>query len=656
MAKFSVSLRAFLGASIVSLSLLSPALGATYYVDPVNGQNSNAGTSPGAAWRNPPGTRNASNSGFISSSWGGITTSNKVKCGDVILLKGGTTQGSGQGGAWRIDGNYYTADCTGTTGEGPSSGRIVIRIASAGEWSGSNGHFALDGTGITPACSTFCGNQAGLLDVEGVDSITIAGLSASQRIVVRDSSEHGVLVANGFGPQRFRFRAKWLELANNSGAGIDVSRQTNWQVSDVISHDNRGPGFATGLTNDHDVIDGAFVDTESYNNGLGEYGGYADAYFYVGGVSLWTIRAWSHDNRQRGFDTGSTGNSKSFLYRFRDLRSWNNGKTTNPNIQRAGFGFSGDGPVGGVQSRNYVFNSIFYRNPGAGGWLGYDGGWTEVWNSVFFRNDYSGVGGNGELVYDRGADRTAVFNSIFQRRDENIWQYSQAVGAVDRVPFSNHNIYRPNSSTSEPISTFSFGGSCTPGTSQSFGGGRTFAQGLCFAGPNDKIPGSRSSCTSAGPGKGSVACTMTNTDPAFTNIGGDCDGGSFSFQACDFSLRSNSAAIDAGGFYMTATSGGTNSNTISVSADPRNYFVSPASFLEAVPDRIQIQGCGVVTIQSMTANSITFSPACSWSSGAGVHLPWSGSAPDIGALELGTTDPGGQAPAPPTLLSVDIVP
>src|SRR5262245_2987183 len=147
---------------IAAMSWLTPAFAATYYVDPASGANTNNGTSPGTAWKTPPGTRTVNNSGFISTAWGAITTSAKVQCGDVMLLKGGSTQGSAQGGAWRIDANYYTNNCT----AGP---RITLRIATSAEWSGSAGNFIIDGTGITGTCVNFCGSggYVALVDVEG---------------------------------------------------------------------------------------------------------------------------------------------------------------------------------------------------------------------------------------------------------------------------------------------------------------------------------------------------------------------------------------------------------------------------------------------------------------------------------------------------------
>ncbi len=49
------------------------AWAATFYVDPVAGNDANPGTSQTAAWKTIPGTRTSSNSGFVSSSWGPIS-------------------------------------------------------------------------------------------------------------------------------------------------------------------------------------------------------------------------------------------------------------------------------------------------------------------------------------------------------------------------------------------------------------------------------------------------------------------------------------------------------------------------------------------------------------------------------------------------------
>jgi len=144
----------------------------------------------------------------------------------------------------------------------------------------------------------------------------------------------------------------------------------------------------------------------------------------------------------------------------------------------------------------------------------------------------------------------------------------------------------------------------------------------------------------------------------------------------DYRLTSSSASyIDTGNGFCHATSNGSGTTVsvscIGASTDPRHYFPQPGDYYDLnnsdcrghgvrTADAInsgcfdvQIEGaCGVRQITSMTTNSITFSGAsCSWTTGAKVHVPWSGSAPDVGALEFESG-----APQPPTLLTVELLP
>lgn len=101
-------------------------------------------------------------------------------------------------------------------------------------------------------------------------------------------------------------------------------------------------------------------------------------------------------------------------------------------------------------------------------------------------------------------------------------------------------------------------------------------------------------------------------------------------------FRTNSAG--SGTIISVLGNGGSN--------DPRHYFIGPDSYHQANPDTIQIQGavCQDAVAQrgsaerakiiSMTANSITLDRSCTWSTGAGIHLPWNGSSPDMGAFEF----------------------
>ncbi|MCH8853185.1 MAG: hypothetical protein IID41_11115 [Planctomycetes bacterium] len=101
-----------------------------------------------------------------------------------------------------------------------------------------------------------------------------------------------------------------------------------------------------------------------------------------------------------------------------------------------------------------------------------------------------------------------------------------------------------------------------------------------------------------------------------------------------------SPLIDAGDFLVFATSAGANATVIPVDRDPRRVFRSGIPSIGVEPDIIQIDdGDGNpatrirVRIASMTANNITVENPVSFDAGAGIHVPYTGNAPDIGAFE-----------------------
>src|SRR5262249_7115250 len=315
---------------------------------------------------------------------GPISTTNKIQCGDVILLKGGSTQTSAQGGAWRIDGqiappyySYYTSTCT-------TSARIVVVIATSDQWPGSTGNFTIDGTGVMPACiqNQFCGayGYVGLVNVFRVNYFILKGLSATQRIEIKNAARGpsqelgmGLLVSNAFDMLHNMlrgdgFKGKWLSVHDNTGAGIAVSTWKNWIVIQTVSYNNGGPGYSAGAQSDLRVRNGAFVDAEAYNNGTAAYNGFADAFFFDGANQLWCVRCSAHDNVQRGFNTGTISNTMGSTYMLRDMRAYNNG-TCDPNqswcqnVSRNGFGFSGSDLLNQYPQQNFIVRAIPYPNP-----------------------------------------------------------------------------------------------------------------------------------------------------------------------------------------------------------------------------------------------------------------------------------------------------
>ena len=131
---------------------------------------------------------------------------------------------------------------------------------------------------------------------------------------------------------------------------------------------------------------------------------------------------------------------------------------------------------------------------------------------------------------------------------------------------------------------------------------------------------------------------LWGVDPKFVN-----------FTGRDFHLQSSSPCIDAGTFPTTITSAG--SGTQIPVADAK-IFVD--GFGIADGDSIQLQGqtqVARITSINYTTNVLTVDQPLTWTSGLGVSIPYSGSAPDIGAYEY-TSGAGTTPPAAPKNLKV----
>ena len=678
------------------------ATAATYYVDPAAGSNANNGTSTVTPWLNPPGTRNVVGSGYWSSTWGSKSTSNKVACGDVVLLKGGSTQTSSQGGSWNIDGTYYTANCTTNT-------RISIRIAASGEWAGSSGNFTIDGTGVTPSC-TNCPTDRGLalINVGCANFIEVRGLSDSQRIVLTNVTGAG-FSAGCYGTPQRGLRGDWWNIMNAYNAAT-VGSLSNWQISNVTASGIRSGGFLTGFTNDWLVDGGAYVNATIHDSGCGtsvaplgsqgcacpvygtqsdcnsncsgpeprygttgcstDHSGSADAFNFTGGVNMWCINCTAYQTGERGMDAGviwdpNLLNSPNgeFRYHWRNIVAYSNGLTCNTGspphwcastaLLVSGSDWSYPACTGtGTPSaccianglgacpappqptvRSFINGLISWGHLG-GAFGGYGGLHQEAWHAVFYNN--GGAFGLGAEDRDE-----RYFNSISPTGNAfTAGSANPAEPTGQYTPTVLSNCLRPNSANSEAL-----GGNCSncnPPSNTWPGAGTYTSPPAWITAASNKLG-------------------LTNCDPKFVALS------TSSFAANDFHLQAGSSAIDGGRFFLLANGAGTNASTITVKsnggwADPRDYFISPTTYLDATPDTVQIQNAtcaastptlqsGQAQIVSMTATTITLDRACSWTDGAGIHLPWTGSAPDMGAFEFGAT-----SATAPTLISVQLAP
>jgi hypothetical protein len=586
-----------------------PVSANTYFVDPTGGadpNNNRSGTSPANAWQNLPGTRLANNAGFWGDgTWGSITSGNKLPCGSTIYLKGGATQNAAQGGAWLIDPTYYSS-CT-------AASPITIKVATASEWSGSAGDFTLDGTGITPTYGVY-DTHAALINVTSLNGIHIKGASSTQRINVQDSTGNTLTThTTARTTQMSDFLVEYHEHLNSSD-GINLGPLNNYKISNTIVHDitNSG-GIQTGLNIDHVQSNGAFVDVEVYNTGSATPSTNDDGIFLVGGRSIWCVRCTSHDNNQRGVNVGIIFDpfTEPYRYRFRGLVSYDNGAVCAQDCLGNGYGGSGDDSTSNIRATIVGYRS--YRNQQGSAWS-YGSLGTEVWNATLYDSNLNVSSPKGDIMYDRGGWNTYWINSYQRasRADSGFGSSGLATGvAWNLTPVIRDSCWRHFSSTTETLGTEGFSGT--------------------YASPHSAFSGNGNMVGTACPAASTAFTTIHATD----------------YTLSDFTPQAAGGLVDQGRFLMLTASAKSNSTALDVvgnggSSDPRDFFIERNSYLGAGYNsdgtenndrKVQIEGCGVRKVESMTATTITLDTACTWSAGAGVSLPWVGAAPDIGAVE-----------------------
>jgi len=84
-------------------------------------------------------------------------------------------------------------------------------------------------------------------------------------------------------------------------------------------------------------------------------------------------------------------------------------------------------------------------------------------------------------------------------------------------------------------------------------------------------------------------------------------------------------SIDRGTFIAYTAEAGQGTTQVPVSSDPRRCFL--------LGDTVQIEDAGVAVIVEVGDTEIVVDTALTFAAGAGVHLPWNGVRPDLGAVE-----------------------
>jgi hypothetical protein len=123
-------------------------------------------------------------------------------------------------------------------------------------------------------------------------------------------------------------------------------------------------------------------------------------------------------------------------------------------------------------------------------------------------------------------------------------------------------------------------------------------------------------------------CSMAAAGFVDTN-----DAGPWSTVLPNYHLTFGSAAKETGAFLTTVTSASGNGITVTV-ADASYFFAGLNNGLCTVAaDSVQLQGqSATAQITAIVGNTITLASPLSWTSGQGIALPYSGAAPNVGAL------------------------
>ena len=300
-----------MGLLIQLLLSVSTAMGATYYVDPTTGNDSNVGTSQSAPWRTIPGTQTAVNSGLISARWGSIDGVNKLNAGDIVEIKAGAIFSGSNSGRVEITSAFYSGGAT----------PVTVRCSSV--W--GIGDCMWDGTGMT-----LPDNSYPILYIQA-SNFTLTGSDLSRRIIVQKTNGYGILVQPSWGnPHSQKIQLNFIRVTQTSGFGsVDFSNTDNGGMDNFEIDNNSYNGLTVGGGSDANTINLLFQNGKLHHNGLKSenvsirQGNGAVA---VGATNLTFRKVLAYNNQQDGFDNGSSGNNTACTANFDSVAAYDNGE------------------------------------------------------------------------------------------------------------------------------------------------------------------------------------------------------------------------------------------------------------------------------------------------------------------------------------------
>ena len=453
----------FVGRAVVLIATIAKSASgysAQYFVDPVAGNDANAGTAQVSPWKTIPGMRLTNNSDFLRTNWGAITSANRIKAGDFIDIKAGTSMTSTIGGSLLISSTFYD--------NGTSTLPITIRVSST--WPAANGHFTYNATGMTP---TFNG---GTIDILFRDYIKIQGANATRNFRLINSTASNALQVIGTSSTPNRgFGLSFSEVAFSPNRGVMLAWANDWIISNVVSHDHGNLGFDIGGSADQVNNNGLISDSEAYAinfTNCASLGGLCHGFGLYGSTNITFKNCKARNNGRDGFDFGSVGNNATSTALVVNSASYDNGED--------GFGANGSEEQTSKMNTYYYINSVAFNN-GQAGWDIYEAADVYLLHVIAHHNgNQNGFGGNF-MIYSNASGPTTwttkvtIRNSIGYKPKTYANVYSYQANGRPTVIDSDYNIFVPRSSDSETFAE-------TP-----YATGFTYTSPPSWKGPHDKV-------------------------------------------------------------------------------------------------------------------------------------------------------------------------